>query len=54
VLRRVRHRLARREHERLDPVVERRIAGADDLDRDAVELLDLRRGRIDRGGEAAL
>ena len=41
----VRHRLARGEHERLDPLVERHVAGADELDRDAVQLLDLGRGR---------
>ena len=49
---RVRHRLARREDERLDALVERHVAGADELDRDAVQLLDLGGGRVHRGREA--
>ena len=50
--RRVRHRLARGEDERLDALVERHVARPDELDRDAVQLLDLGGGGVDRGREA--
>jgi hypothetical protein len=52
VLRGVRHRLTGGEHERLDPLVERRVAGADDLDRKPVQLLHLGRGGVDRRCQA--
>ena len=54
VLRGVRHRLASGEDKRLDPVVQRHVAGADELDRDAVQLLDLGGGGVDRGREAGV
>ena len=52
VLGRVGHRLARGEDERLDPLVERDVARADEVDGHAVQLLDLGGGRVHRGREA--
>ena len=53
-LRRVEHRLARRRDERLAVAVERRVADGDDVDRDAVRLLDLVRRRLQRRRQPAL
>ena len=50
----VRHRLACGEHERLQPFVERRVAGAHDVDAHAVQLLDLGGGSLDGAGERAV
>ena len=52
VLRGVRHRLACGEDESLDALVERRVAGADERDGHAVQLLDLGGRRVDRRAEA--
>ena len=48
VPRRVRHRLAGGEDERLHPIVDGHVARADELDRDAVQLLDLGGGGVHR------
>ena len=48
---RVRHRLARRQHDRADGGVDRAVARARELDAHAVELLDVARRRRERGHE---
>src|SRR6266849_2873591 len=54
MLRRVRHRLARREHEHVRALVERGVTGAHDVDPEAVKLLDLGGRRLDGLGERPL
>ena len=46
---RVRHRFAGGQDERLDAVVDRHVAGANKLDRNPVQLLDLGGGSVDGG-----
>ena len=53
VLRGIRHRLAGGEDDCFHAVVHRNVAGADELDRDAVELLDLGCGGVHGRGEPA-
>ena len=53
-LRGVEHRLARGRDERLAVAIERRVADGDDVDRDAVRLLDLLGGGLQRGRQRAL